>query len=123
VQVRVALRFRVRFAVPEWGAQFQHLAPHGGTVPVWGHPHGARNRSQFQHWAGANMGANIYITVFQTKNYYARLFCSSIVIEVNKNDHITYSTYADEDGLKLKTKLCQGNEVLVRPKKTSYKKL
>jgi len=38
MQLRVALRFRVRFAVPERGAQFQHWAPHDGTVPVWGRP-------------------------------------------------------------------------------------
>ena len=39
MQVRVALRFRVRFPVPEQVALFQHWAPHGGAVPVWGRPH------------------------------------------------------------------------------------
>jgi hypothetical protein len=43
--------------------------------------HGTKNRTQFQHWAGANMRANIYILItqtpseilsygFQVKNYY-----------------------------------------------------
>ena len=56
--------------VPPWGTQCWNWAPRSGTanltlnqsatlnctMPIWGHQHGTKNRSQFQHWASANMG-------------------------------------------------------------------
>lgn len=40
---------------------------------------------------------------------------------IPQNDHTTCSTYADKDGLKLKTKLCQEEENLLKADKVCKK--
>ena len=44
--------------VPARGALYWHGDDLGTSASQF--QHGAKNRSQFQHWASANMGANIY---------------------------------------------------------------
>ena len=45
--------------VPARGALYWHGDDLGTSASQF--QYGAKNQSQFQHWAGANMGANIYI--------------------------------------------------------------
>jgi hypothetical protein len=64
--------------VPALGAPFWHSTSVLHLVPVWGTPywHGVSMgtcTSQFQHWASANWGANIYIP--NPCRIYTDLFC------------------------------------------------
>ena len=48
------------------GAPCWHGASMGTSASQF--QHGVKNQSQFQHWAGANMGANIYVSKRKRKN-------------------------------------------------------